>query len=165
MGGFGSIGPGTFTFPDSQTTDADIPVGDMTLKDFTNASRSQQFSAIASMIDSMPKGVVAHRFGDYVFTYHGAALVPGDPKLWVAVMLPDPAVNPTPGPNDPIYIGMGSYQVTEATFGELPELLKKQNQHRASLKLPPLPDLTTITHDKPAVAPAASDTEKNQEAQ
>ena len=100
-----------------------------------------------------------------MFTYHGATLSPVDSNLWVVVMLPDPAVNPTPGPSDSIHIGMGGYQVTEVTFGELPELLKKQNQHRASLKLPPLPDLTTITHDKPAVAPAASDAEKTQEAQ
>jgi hypothetical protein len=163
MAGFAPIGPGAFTFPDSQTTDADIPLADGSLKDFMNASRSEQFSAIAKMIDSMPKGVVAHRFGDYVFTYHGAT--PIDPKLWVVVMLPDPTCNPTPGPNDSIFIGMGSYQVTEVTFGELPELLKTQNQHRASLKLPPLPDLTTITHGKPAVAPAADDAQKTQEAQ
>ena len=33
------------------------------------------------------------------------------------------------------------------------ELLKKQNQHRATLGLPPLPDLTTVTHNNPATAP------------
>ena len=101
--------------------------------------------------------------GDYVFTYHGATLTPGDPKLWVVLMLPDPACNPTPAPSDSMYIGMASYQVNEVTYSELPELLKKQNQHRALIKYPPLPDLTTITHDKPAVAPAASDAEKTQE--
>ncbi len=152
VGRFGSIGPGAFTFPNSQTTDADIPVADSTFKDFTNAPRSQQFSAMAKMIDNMPKGVVAHRFGDFVFTYHGGKLSNRD-RLWVVVMLPDPSVNPTPDPSDPIYIAQANYQLTEVTFGELPELLKKQNQHRATLGLPPLPDLTTVTHDNPATAP------------
>ena len=29
-----------------------------------------------------------------------------------------------------------------------------QNQYRSSFGLPPLPDLTTVTHDKPAVSVA-----------
>ncbi len=37
-------------------------------------------------------------------------------------------------------------------FRELAERMKKQNEYRNAMDLPPLPDLTTVTHDKPAVA-------------
>ena len=104
------------------------------------------------MIDAMPANVVAHRFGDFVFVYHGAALNTWDAQLWTVVMIPDPDVNGTPAANDPIYIGTAGYTVSEITFSQLPAQIRQQNQHRATLGLPPLPDLTTVTHDKPAVA-------------
>ncbi len=54
-----------------------------------------------------------------------------------------------------VWIGSASYAVTPTTFGQLPSLLQQQNQHRATLGLPPLPDLTTVTHGNPALqAPA-----------
>jgi hypothetical protein len=108
------------------------------------------------MLAAMPPSVIAHRFGDFVFTYHGAALNSMDPKLWVAVMLPDPAVNGAPAPGDTVLLGGADYRVTSTTFGQLPSLLQQQNQHRATLGLPPLPDLTTVTHGNPAVAAPAS---------
>ena len=42
----------------------------------------------------------------------------------------------------------------EAAWMELPGLLDEQNLHRAALKLPPLPDLTGLTHDRPVIASA-----------
>ncbi len=141
-----------FCHPNTQTTPADIPVGDGTFQDFINSSRSSQLGAIKDAIDAMPSNVVAHRFGDFVFTYHGAALNSWDTRLWVVVMLPDPDVNDPPSVNDPIYVGTADYNVTQTTFGQLPTQIRWQNQHRATLGLPPLPDLTTVTHDKPAVA-------------
>jgi len=149
-----------FCHPNTQTTPADIPVGDGTLQDFINSSRSSQLGEIKDAIDAMPSNVVAHRFGDFVFTYHGAALNTWDTQLWVVVMLPDPDVNGTPNARDPIYIATADYSVTQTTFGQLPAKIQRQNQHRATLGLPPLPDLTTVTHDKPAVAgqqPTGSD--------
>ena len=74
-----------------------------------------------------------------------------DPQLWIVVMLPDPDVNGPPNANDPIYLATADYSVTQTTFGQLPAQIKQQNQHRATLNLPPLPDLTTVTHAKPAV--------------
>ncbi len=141
-----------FCHPNTQTTLADIPVGDGTLQDFINSSRNSQFGEIKDAIDAMPSNVVAHRFGDFVFTYHGAALNSWDSQLWVVVMLPDPDVNSMPNPSDPIYIATADYNVTQTTFGQLPAQIQQQNQHRATLSLPPLPDLTTVTHDNPAVA-------------
>ena len=141
-----------FCHPNTQTTPADIPVGDGTFQDFIDSSRSSQLGEIKDVIDAMPSNVVAHRFGDFVFTYHGAVLNSWDRQLWVVIMLPDPDVNGTPNTNDPIYVAAADYSVTQTTIGQLPMQIQLQNQHRAILGLPPLPDLTTITHDKPAVA-------------
>jgi len=137
----------------TKTTPLVIPVGDLNLKDFLAASSSVQFKAAAGVLDDLPANLVAHRLGDFVFTYHGAALNSMDPQLWTVVMLPDPTVNGPPAAGDPVHIGANDQTVSEITFGELAEALKQQNAYRATLGLPPLPDLTTVTHEKPAVAP------------
>ncbi len=154
-----------FCHQGTKTTPTDIPVGNATFKDFVNASRSAQLAMTKDMIDAMSAHVVAHRFGDFVFVYHGATLNTWDAQLWTVVMIPDPDVNGTLAADDPIYIGTAGYTVSEITFSQLPAQIKQQNQHRATLGLPPLPDLTTVTHDKPAVAPpvpAAEDSENSQ---
>ncbi|MCH8344325.1 MAG: hypothetical protein IH983_10085 [Planctomycetes bacterium] len=148
---FGPLGGG-FCHQGTKTTTADIPVGDGTFKDFTSSSRSVQFGLVKNALESVPANLVAHRFGDFVFVYHGATLNTWDAQLWTVVMIPDPDVNGSPAANDPIYIGTAGYTVSEITFSQLPAQIKQQNQHRATLGLPPLPDLTTVTHDKPAVA-------------
>jgi hypothetical protein len=148
------LGPwgGGFCHQGTKTTPTDIPVGDGTFKDFTSSSRSTQFGLVKDAMESIPPGIVAHRFGDFIFTYHGATLNTWDAQLWTVVMIPDPDVNGARAANDPIYIGTAGYTVSQITFSQLPAQIKQQNQHRATLGLPPLPDLTTVTHDKPAVA-------------
>lgn len=141
-----------FCDPSTQTTPADIPVGDGTLQDFTNSSLSSQLGTLKDVIDALPSNVVAYRFGDFLFTYHGASLNTWDTQLWIVVMLPDPDANSPPNPSDPIYLATADYTVAQTTFGQLPALIKIQNQHRATLGLPPLPDLTKVTHSNPAVA-------------
>ena len=80
--------------------------------------------------------------------------------------LPDPDANPTPDPSHAIYMSTAAaYAGIETTVGELPELLKKQNQHRATLGLPPLPDLTTVTHDKLALGPSQQSQEATTQGQ
>ena len=69
-------------------------------------------------------------------------------------MLPDPDVNPAPAPADSVFIGTDGYAVITTTVGQLPAMTTTQNQYRSSFGLPPLPDLTTVTHDKPAVSVA-----------
>ena len=141
-----------FCDPNTQTTPADIPVGDGTFQDFIDSSRSSQFGEIKDAIDAIPSNVVAHRLGDFVFTYHGAALNSWDSPLWVVIMLPEPDVHGMPNAGAPIYIATADYNVTQTTFGQLSAQIQRQNQHRATLSLPPLPDLTTVTHGNPAVA-------------
>jgi len=134
----------------SKTADADIPVGELTLDVFLAASSTQKLKSAAQLLESLPADMTAYRFGDYIFTYPGAALNSMDPQLWTMVMLPDPDVNGLPAAKDTIHIATADYNVQEVTFDQLPALLQAQNQYRATLGLPPLPDLTTITHAKPA---------------
>jgi hypothetical protein len=152
-----------FCQPGTKTTPKDIPVGDATLEAFLAMSTSQKFGAAKALLETLPDGIVAHRVGDFVFTYHGAILSGSDPDLWTVVMVPDPGVNGTPGPQDPVHIGTDSYAVTEITYGELAKALKEQNAHRQTLGLAPLPDLVTITHAKPAVSSAGTGASNSEE--
>jgi hypothetical protein len=149
--------------PSTKTTEADVPVGDGTLADFNQASRSDKLRIVSDMIESVPGGVVAHRLGDFVFTYHGANLSAFNQQLWTVVMLPDQDVNGPAGASDPVIIGTSDYNVIETTVRDLQALLVQQNRQRATLGLPPLPDLTTVTHERPAVAPAASGDRNSQD--
>jgi hypothetical protein len=146
----GSGSPALFCDPSSKTTGADVPVGDDTLAGFDNASRATQLSTIGKVVEAVPEGIVAHRLGDFVFTYHGAS-GSWDPQLWSVVMLADPDVNGPPKGTDLVVIGTADGGVTETTAGELPALLEEQNAYRATLELPPLPDPATVTHGWPGV--------------
>jgi hypothetical protein len=160
-------GQATFPFcqPGTKTTPKDIPIGDVTLEDFRAMSTSEKLGAAKTLLEALPDGVIAHRVGDFVFIYHGATLSGSDPQLWIVVMVPDPDVNATPAPQDPVYIGTDGYSIKEITFGELAKALQKQNAYRKTLRLDPLPDLTTVTHGRPAVASAASGVRNSQDNQ
>ncbi len=146
--------PGRFCDVGTRTSTAGVPVGDGTLDDFSKASRTDQLITIGSVLRAMPDRVSAHRLGDFVFTYHGAALRTNDPQLWTVVMLPDPDANGPPSPADPVWIGTAGYNVFETTIEELPGLLREQDLHRATLGLPPVADLTEVTHARPLIAAA-----------
>lgn len=142
----------SFLDPSTNTRLEDVPLGDTTLAAFEKATRSQQLQSIIATMESLPAGMIAHRLGDFVFTYHGATLSAASP-LWLVVMIPDPDVNPLT-PETRIAIGSSDMQVSTATLAELPGLLATQNAARASAGLGPLPDLTTVTHAAPAVSRA-----------
>jgi hypothetical protein len=126
----------------------------MTLDTFLAATPGARLRAVAAEIDATPPGRVAHRFGDYVFTYHGATLGAADPALWTMVMTPAPEANVL-GPDTPVVMTAASMMIEEHTLKDLPALLVAQNALRATLGLPPLPDLVTVTHASPGVAPTA----------
>jgi hypothetical protein len=142
-----------FCDPSTQTKAEDVPLGDGTLADFLQAGRARQLEIAVSVLQDQDPAVVAHRVGDFVFTSHGALTYAWDAELWLVVMLPDPDANGPPGPNDRVFIGTAQFNVIETWFSDLPALLKAQNAHRAGLGLPALPDLATVTHARPAVAP------------
>ena len=129
-----------------------VPVGDRTLGELQWLPPRRQHIAARAAADALPPEAVAHRLGDFIFIHH-ADLENADRRLWVVVRLPDPDVNGRPSAIEPIHVGLADGTVRKLVYLELPVELETQNEHRGALSLPPLPDLTTITQDSPAIPP------------
>jgi hypothetical protein len=142
-----------FVALDASGDPANVPFGAGTLDEIDRLEPGRRSDAIAAVATSMPAGAVAHRLGDYVFTYHGADLSSADPRLWIVVMLPDSATTGPLWPGRQIHIGVADGTARSVPIETLPDELREQNELRRSWGLPPLPDLATVTHDAPAVAP------------
>jgi hypothetical protein len=156
--------------PDSGRGLDDVPVGPMTLQDFVFLPPQRERNVAEAAARGLPAGVVAHRLGDYVFTYHGVG-VDQDPTLWIAIYAPprgtarllpaatDEYGQPIPPSEDPRQMAAtpmvaiiqldGNVVLVPETV--LPTLLRQQNQLRRSLNLPPLPDPRDVNDAEPAV--------------
>ena len=99
--------------------------------------------------DVLPDKVIAHRVGDWVFTYHGIDPNSTDSELWIAAASPDPECNPGLGQPSRLTVITTGGQV-RGMSGNPRQVLSAQNQVRKAHGLPPLPDLSTITHSSPA---------------
>lgn len=142
-----------FVMPNTNTRLEDVNIAGVTLAQFELWSSATQGVTAAKAAADLPEGTIAHRLGDFVFTYHGIDPYTTHPRLWLVVTSPDPDTNAPPGPSPFHVVGRadGNYvHVTSATMTSPP---KQQNWVRASKGLPPLPDPATVTHDAPAVAP------------
>lgn len=142
--------PAEFVLPTSATNPYALPLGNTDTLSWTALDTTEQRAALDAMIAAMPPGAFAHRFGDFVFVTD--ALGPGaDPNLWRVIASYDPDTN-GPGP-DPVEIATSAGPVSTGLTGFASELAA-QNELRASLGLPPLPDPRQITHAAPATATA-----------
>jgi len=136
---------------DSATQEQDVPVADTTLEKFSLLRLGRQKRVARGVIEALPKGTVAHRLGDFVFTYHGMDLDAADPGLWVVVDAPDPDVNPYgSGIYTTLAVGLADGSVLTVEPADFTVLLAEQNKLRAANNLPPIPDPRKLTHDKPA---------------
>ena len=134
-----------------------VPVGDVTLDDWDALTPEEQAAELRKTKDAMPDNVIAHRVGDYVFTYHG---VPSNnfmsSMLWLAVLSPDPQANSSARPGW-VQVIFPNGASTNFPFSDMQVQLQGQNMMRQQAGLPPLPDPATVTHDQPALAPPAED--------
>lgn len=130
-----------------------VVIGPMDLQRFSLLPRNSQVSFARDAAAALPEGVVAHRLGDYIFTYHGLPLDP-DPRLWIAVAHPSEADFSAVPTSDPILIivdaGNSARPVRTSRFTEV---LDEQNDLRRSLGLPAIPDPRDVGNE-PATAPA-----------
>ncbi|MCC6679573.1 MAG: YIP1 family protein [Phycisphaeraceae bacterium] len=122
----------------------------LTLEQFELAPVAQQQTMLQALVQAQPANVVAHRIGDYVFTYHGIDLNNADPGLWLIVYHPDPVVNPSPDPNDDCTVVQADMSNTVFSFSRLSSELAQQNKLRGTLNLPPLPDPAMVADYPPA---------------
>ncbi len=152
----GFASPVMFIVDTTATTLDDIPLpGDQSLRlsDLENLSEEEQRAALREAAASLPSGVIAHRFGDFVFTYHGIDMSPSnmDAQLWLLIASPDPDTNAVESFNGVLVVGSAwgtPKSILEARFDEE---LAEQNRIRALHNLPPLPHPREVRHDKPAV--------------
>ncbi len=155
----------------SNTLEEDVPVANTNLNKFTKLPSEDESKAVQAAIDALPAGTIAHRLGDFVFTFHGIDLANADPGLWLVVMSPDPDVNPagvagpvitsrgpgmttisTTSSGGMVVVGLADGSVTALFSRAVSAQLSAQNALRATYNLSPLPDPATVTHTKPAVA-------------
>ena len=136
----------------SPSVGADVPVADLTLTDYEGMNAEEKQSASLAVAESMPADVIAHRLGDFVFTYHGIDLNQADPGLWVVILSFDPDVQSSGSSQIIITVGLADRSTMDlpaTTF--LTVDLPQQNALRASFGLPPLPDPSTVTYGSPAI--------------
>ncbi len=129
-----------------------VPVADTNLAVFDKLSKPQQDSIVRAAIAALPVGTIAHRLGDCVFTYHGIDPKSADPGLWVVIVSPDPAQNPSPAATSFLVVGRADGTAVSLPINRFAKALAEQNDLRAQHGLAPLPDPSKVTHAKPAVA-------------
>ncbi len=145
------FGAANFVSTDTNTYESDVPVGDQTLEDWQYLPSNRRQQAAQEIAEQLPENTIAYRLGDFVFTYPGIDQPHASSNLWTVIYIPDPDVNPSLMSNDILYAGNNNLGLITIYYGDLELVLEEQNQLRADLGLPPLPDPTTITHDAPAI--------------
>ncbi len=137
-----------FLTTNGATSMPDVPVGNTDLQSLSIAPKHVVIKAANEATAALPVDVVAHRLGNFVFTYHGVDFATTDP-LWVVVLSRDPDVGGN-GAQMTYCAGLvdGSVVVIDAV--NLQAELSAQNALRASHGLPPLPAPATVTHASPA---------------
>ncbi|MCC7407263.1 MAG: hypothetical protein IT442_04280 [Phycisphaeraceae bacterium] len=145
-----SLNPHDLIAPGSKTTLATIPVGSTTLDQFIKLSPADQQSQAASAIAFLPPDVVAHRLGDFVFTYHGMNLSTAPSDAWIVISYYDSTINK----NFPhtFYAACVDGHIQTLNHNTFSSELQAQNQLRAKAGLPPLPDPRFIRHGLPMSA-------------
>ncbi len=146
-----------FVSSNTPTDVTDIPIGRRSLFEVRMMDPADQAGLFDDQAAALPVDVVAHRVGDFVFTYHGIDLRNADPGLWVVIAHPDPD-SPVArqlaglGLNRPrdVHVGRADGMVVRIPIDDVAVKLAEQNRLRADAGLPPLPLPGTVTHEQPA---------------
>jgi hypothetical protein len=145
------MGAAEFIAADSSAVESSISVGDVSLDQIQLLPPNRQRMATQAAADALPANVVAHRLGDFVFTYHGINFSSCDRGLWIVIRSLDPDSNPPFSKSGGMVVGHadGTVKVFSSNFSTA---LAAQNRLRAKYGLAPLPDPATVTHGAPATA-------------
>ncbi len=146
----GLISGAEFMVDGSVTRQKRVMIGNLRLDEFAYPPSPEEVRGVDAAIEALPRDIVAHRLGDFVFTYHGIDLNTADPQLWLVVEAPESG---SPGrPKFGVGCVRGGPVHIEFQTSDLPAVLEMQNGLRAANGLPPLPDPTTVTHEQPATS-------------
>ncbi len=133
-----------------------VSIGATTADQLDSLPKLQQFKEVAAEVDTMPANTVAHRMGDYVFTYHGIDLnslnTPGG-ALWLVVCLEEGAIKGIPSDASVmVEVGLSDSTTTSFPYSQMPAMLAAQNAVRRAAGLPALPDPATVLTGSPATS-------------
>lgn len=148
LDGVSGLTAGSFISASSATLEDDVPLGEGTLADFMLLPPNRARGVVESAAAALPADVVAHRVGDFVFTYHGADLSAADPALWTVIAWPEGTASTSFSTKVAIGRADGSIELMPAAM--FPSALVAQNAYRRGKQLPPLPSPETVTHQTPA---------------
>lgn len=149
----GTVPPEMFRLRGSTWDPQQATIGGVTVQRLASLPANEAAAVAQAAADALPPNVVAHRLGDFVFTYHGIDFNAGDPNLWLVIASPDPVANgPTPTWTTISAATLGGSAVT-LPRDQFAAQLDQQSTLRNSHNLPPLPDPDTVTETQPAVAP------------
>lgn len=144
----GMVRATVFVQSDWSTAAPKVPVADSDLAEFSSRQPDSQAKLAKAAARSLPPGVLAHRLGDFVFTYHGIDLDNASPGLWTFVLWPE---NQQPGTRRFVHFGLADGTADKCAIETFTQYWLEQNKLRAAEGLPHLPDPRTVTHDHPAV--------------
>ena len=148
--GSGPLRPHDFIAAQSGRTPADVSVArdGLSLADLESRRRAAPLTAVDlhPLLDRVPDRVVATRFGDYIFTYHGMSFIYDDARLWTLITAP-------PGPagsGTDVVVGRRDGSTISFPEAEFEARLQLENVRRATAGLPSLPrDVRGLTPDRP----------------
>lgn len=144
------VRPADFVADPSRTPN--LTIDGEPIEALTGADRQRK---AASSAGAFPTDTVAYRFGDMVFTHFGLdnnTILdrPEADELWLIVFAPDPAQIADPELSFAYLAAPSRGAARTIPVERWAEALTEQNELRASLGLPPLPDITALPHDLPS---------------
>jgi hypothetical protein len=131
---------------ESDSIESNTPIFGRNLGQFEQLSPTAQKWAVQALVSALGANIIAHRLGDFVFTYHGIELKSADPQLWLVIWSPDPHQISTPRVHPLIPVGLADGRTQALPQRRFAELLAEQNNLRSKYDLPPLPDPAKVTH-------------------
>jgi hypothetical protein len=136
-----------FLVSKAETRGSLVPLGGRTLGSFPELSLEEENQVVKAATAGLPPRPVAHRLGDFVFTYHGFNPDSADRNLWLFIIWPDAATGGG-APEEMVVVGLrgGTWAFPTAA---LPAYLGQQNALRARYGLPPLPHPKDVTYLRP----------------
>ncbi|MBL8746953.1 MAG: YIP1 family protein [Phycisphaerae bacterium] len=143
--GAGQLMPSDFAMP-PRSNDPETTINGVDVSLLYALAPADRSAAVDRIVSILPEGVVAHRVGDLVFTWHGMTLPPAgtpDARLWLAVGFSAGRTR--------LSAVCVDQSIQEFGIADLASRLNDQNQVRAASGLPPLPDLSGIKANTPAV--------------
>ncbi|MFG0285397.1 MAG: YIP1 family protein [Phycisphaerales bacterium JB039] len=133
----------------SPTNPADITAAGEPLTQLQQLPRAARSAAIDAIVEQLPPDLVAHRVGDFVFTYHGIAPEGADGRLWLVIE--SPPSNPLLPPAQ-ILVGQADGGAASYPTADFPGALERQNTIRAAHDLAPLWHPDYVQEERPQTA-------------